>query len=158
MTEAVFPDLPVPAGTGDADLAGFRAAMIQMRAEMGSDVPFFTKSTGTYPPGTAIDPESGVPFDPTVGELGSAWGSASYRVGVYTHPIGGDMADSEVIANAVGWFEEGNIVIDMDPTDYADVEDATEVEWNGYRYEISHVDGSAIDNVEHRKLVFAKRL
>jgi hypothetical protein len=138
------------------DLTGFRDAMVTMRQEMGTDVPFFTRSNGTYPPGTAIDPETQEPFDPTVAESGSGWASASYRVGVYTAPVANDRTD-DAVANPVGWFENGNIVLDMAPDDYASAQDATEVEWNGYRYEISDVEGSEIRNVEHRKLVFARR-
>lgn len=137
------------------DLEGFRDAAILMRAEMGADVPFFTRVDGTFPPDTPIDPETGKPFDPAVAESGSAWGSAVLRAGVYTKPVTG--ADDDAIANAVGWFEQGAIVLDVDPDDYASVEAATEVEWNGDRYEISDVDGSSIDNVEHRKLVFARK-
>lgn len=137
------------------DLAGFRNAAIRMRAEMGADVPFFTRTDGTFPADTPLDPETGRPFDPAVAESGSAWGSAMVRAGVYTKPVVG--ADDDAIANAVGWFEEGRIVLDVDPDDYASVEAATEVEWNGARYEISDVDGSEIDNVEHRKLVFARK-
>jgi len=138
------------------DLAGFRDAAVRMRAEMGSDVPFFTRTDGTYPPGTAIDPETGKPFDPAAPESGSAWGSASLRVGVYTRALAASRED-DAVANAVGWFEEGHIVLDADPDEYAEVEDATEVEWNGERYEISDDDGSEIDNVEHRKLIFARK-
>lgn len=138
------------------DLAGFRDAAVRMRQEMGTDVPFFTRSQGGFPPGTPIDPETQLPFDPTVPESGSAWASASFRVGVYTKPVQGAM-DDDVFANAVGWFREGHIVLDMAPADADAAQDATEVEWNGSRYEISDRGGSEIRNVEHRRLIFARR-
>lgn len=138
------------------DLAGFRDAAVRMRAEMGTDVPFFTRVEGTYPEGTAIDPENGKPFDPTVAPVGSAWGSAVVRAGVYTENVPGSRED-DVARIAAGWFEDSNIVLDVDPDDYVTVEDATEVEYSDRRYEVSDVDGSEIDNVEHRKLIFARR-
>lgn len=137
------------------DLAGFRDAAVRMRAEMGEDVPFFTRVEGTYPPNTPIDPETQLPFDPTVAESGSAWASASLRVGVYSRPIAG--MEDDAIANAVGWFEEGNIVLDADPSDAESVEAAAEVEWQDERYEITDRDGSSIDNVRHRTLIFARK-
>lgn len=146
--------------TPEVNLEGFREAAVRMRQSMGTDVAFFTKSQGSYPPGTSLDPETGQPFDPTVPETGSGWASASLRVGVYTslHSTSGPRSrEDDVFATPVGWFEEGNAVLDADPDEYAEVESATEVEVSGIRYEIADVDGSAIDDVEHRKLIYIRR-
>lgn len=141
--------MPVP------DHAGFREAMVKMRMEFGEDVPFFTRVEGTYPPGVALDPETGQPFDPTVPATGSGWASAMMRVQVFSDALQPG-AEDDAKLTPVGWFEQGNIVLDADPEEYEAVSDAEEIEWLGERYVISDVDGGTIGEIENRKLIYAR--
>lgn len=142
--------MPVP------DHAGFREAMVKMRMEFGEDVPFFSRVDGAYPPGVALDPETGRPFDPTVTATGSGWASAAMRVQVFTDTLTPG-AEDDAVHTPVGWFEEGNIVLDADPEEYEALDDPEEVEWLGERYVISDVDGGTIGDVENRKLIYCRR-
>lgn len=139
------------------DLPGFRDATIRMRAEMGTDVAFFAPQAETYPAGTPLDPETGKPFDPVIQATASGFTSAAVRAGLYTKPVPSSRED-DAIANAVGWFEAGNIVLDVDINDEDLIADATEVEVRGERYAIADSDRDGVGDVEHRVLVFARQM
>lgn len=136
------------------DLAGFRDAMARHREELGGIIPFLSYTEGSYPPNTAIDPETQRPFDPTVQPVGSGVASAGVQANVFTSPF---TRDDDQEWNAVGWFEEGNIVLDISVADSAATADATEVEWMGERYEISDRDVRGVGATAHRVLVFARK-
>lgn len=129
--------------------------MVNMRVLMGEDVTFFTPQDSVYPVGTPLDPETQEPYDPTVVPLASGFASAVKHVGVYTRPVVG--MEDDATANAVGWFEEGNIIFDVAPEDYESIEDATEAQRFNERYEISDADDSGVAGTIHRVLLFARQ-
>lgn len=124
----------------EPDLDGFRKAMVNLRETMGRDVPFFTPTPTTWPEGTAIDPQTGEPYDPTIEPISSGFTSAAVRALVVL-PGAGVRAD-EVIAAAIGEVEEGRgvVVVGLDDWEAHDLEDATQVEIYDERWEIKQSD------------------
>jgi hypothetical protein len=59
------------------DLAGFADAQERLRGEFGEEVAFLFPAEVTWPADTAIDPESGEPYDPAVRAASSAVASAA---------------------------------------------------------------------------------
>lgn len=74
----------------DPDLAGYVAAQRRLRSKLGRIVKFYTERPPTYdlslPAGT-FDPESGLPYDPTVKPLSSGWVVASARASIAFAPL-----------------------------------------------------------------------
>lgn len=140
------------------DLDGFRDATVRMRAKLGKDIPFFTPVAGAYPPGTALDPESGEPFDPTIQQAGSGMTSQSVHCGVYPQPAPADFEDS-VKESALGAVDEADAVLDVAPGDFdtKNLDLATTVVISGETYEITDTDRDGIAGVVHRVLVFCRK-
>lgn len=146
----------------EPDLTGYREAQLTLIAKLGGDVPFFSPTVTTWPPGTVLDPESGVPYDPTILPTASGFASASVRCGVAIRPVGlsrRGIADDAVI-NALGLIEEGEGILIVPVADYDanNLDAATQVEVHDDRWEITQRTPDGIGNVEHRKLVYIRQL
>lgn len=111
----------------EPDLDGFRDASVRLRGEMGRPLWYLTPTPTTWPEGTALNPESGQPYDPTIVPLASGFASASAQTLVVL-PGGNDRVAKEVEA-AIGRVEEGAaaLVIAAKDWDALDLEDATGV-------------------------------
>lgn len=143
----------------DPDLPGFREAQVLLRQKFGEDVPFFTPTETKYPSGTPLDPESGLPYDPTVLPEASGFASASVRASVVFRPIQG-LGDSAK-TTPIGDIEEGRVVVMVSPEDFEeeDLEDATELEVHGERYRIKQTEYDQLgDGPAHRVIVHGEEL
>lgn len=60
----------------EPDLAGFRDAQERKRRAFSEPIVLLGPVEASYPPGTAMDPETGEPYDPTVTATASARASA----------------------------------------------------------------------------------
>lgn len=144
----------------ERDLDGFRDAMARMRGFMGRDVTFLKQIEGTYPVGTQVDPETGLPFDPTIEPVGATEQELAVPANVYTAVAGnrGAFKDDQQMS-AIGWLEAGNVIFDVSVSDFDSLglDDATAVEDLGSRYKISDTDPWFVGGVEYRVLVFAKK-
>lgn len=141
------------------DTNGFIDAMKRMRVAMGTQVPFYKTTTPTYPLGTALDPESGKPHDPTIAASGGAnTSSVTLTVGVYRGRVPAGRED-DTVETAIGRLEEGEALLDVDVDEYDDnaLDDATEVEVFGERYEIFDRDRDQVDGIEHRVLAWVRK-
>jgi len=121
------PSAPPPQSPGSAgpDLDGFRGASVRLRADMGRDLLYLTPTETTWPSGAVIDPQSGVPYDPTLVPLASGFSSASVNTLVVL-PGATDKAAKEIEA-AIGRIEEGGaaLVIGREDWDENALEAAT---------------------------------
>lgn len=111
----------------EPDLDGFRDASVRLRAAMGRPLWYLTPTPTTWPEGTALDPESGQPYDPTIVPLASGFSSASAQTLVVL-PGATDRVAKEVEA-AIGRIEVGDaaLVLAAKDWDALDLEDATGV-------------------------------
>jgi 3-dehydroquinate synthase class II len=111
----------------EPDLAGFRDASVRLRGAMGRPLWYMTPTPTTWPPGTALDPQSGQPYDPTIVPLASGFTSASAQTLVVL-PGATDRAAKDIEA-AIGRIEEGEaaLVIGSDDWQKLSLEDATGV-------------------------------
>lgn len=146
----------------EPDLAGFREASVTLREKFGQDVPFFSPTTTSYPPGTSLDPESGQPFDPTIQPTASGFASAVVRVGVVFRPMGLSRrgVEDDIKETAIGNLEEGTVVLISDPADYeAHLTDATECIVQDERYTLTQVEHDRMGNGPyHRVLLYAEQM
>lgn len=138
----------------EPDLDGFRDAQVRLREKFGRDVTFLIPIEGTYPSGHAINVETGKPLDPTVEAVGSGWASGSAKAVVIDRPIADD---DESVLTPAGWFEEGHMVLDIDPDDWDAVSAATMIETFDSRWEIRDSDLDGIE-VADRRLIHVEKV
>lgn len=143
----------------DPNLEGFREAQVTLRQKFGEDVPFFTPSETEYPEGTPLDPESGLPYDPTILPLASGFASAVVRASVVFRPIQGTRDSTRT--TPIGDIEEGSVVVMVSPQDFEeeDLDEATEMEIHGERYRIKQTEYDQLgDGPPHRVIVHGEEL
>lgn len=120
----------------ELDLAGFREAQITLREQFSQDVTFIRYDEPTYPSGTAMDPESGVPYDPTIAATASGITEIPASAEVFRGQRASDEGAEEV-ATAIGEIETGQAVLAIDPEDLAEIQGATEVVIDGETYRVT---------------------
>lgn len=110
------------------DLAGFRAAMERLNEEFGALAVFRIPPDPAdveWPEDAGIDPETGLPFDPTVEPVDDSGDvdEVTARVEVVHRTSQGD----QTTLGALGWVEEASLALILLPATKAAVEGATEV-------------------------------
>lgn len=144
------------------DFAGFAAAQGRLREHFGHDITFYLPGDApTYPPGTKVDPESGEPYDPTIEpSTGGEEVETVVRCNVVARPMGlsqrGISPDTE--RAAIGWVEEGGVVLIIDTEDKAALvdPDAVGFDYAGERYEVRQRDDDFLGPVQ-RYLIWGKQ-
>lgn len=101
------------------DLAGFRDAQKRLRQEFGEVVVFLGEVTATFPAGTAVDPETGKPYDPTAEPDSQTQASASALCDIVARPVFG----SEEQPSQGGIFETSHLILIADIDDRDLIED-----------------------------------
>jgi hypothetical protein len=142
----------------EPNVAGWMEAQDRLREKLGTTVYFLIPPTLTvedYPPGTSLDPETQLPFDPTVEPIS---GEQAQRVSVVAsvvhRPIDTDVRDA-ALNMPVGLVPSGNAALIISLADRPRVEDATEVEIWGERYRITEWRRDGL-TVQNRWIVFTQ--
>lgn len=136
--------------TESPDLAGFREARERKRALFSEPVVLIGPGVATYPAGVPLDPETGMPYDPTIEPTASG---ASALVAVeWVWRSSSDASD----AAAPGVFEKAHPMLIAASAAGSAVEGMTHFVGRGERYKIeaTHFDGiTGID----RLLIYGAR-
>jgi hypothetical protein len=100
----------------EPDLAGFRAAQDRARELFGEAVIMLAPVVvAEWPAGTALDPETNQPFDPTIQPVSSGQASASVNA-VVMQRVPSDVAER---ATAIGDLSTYSLILDVSPADHA---------------------------------------
>jgi hypothetical protein len=136
------------------DLEGFRQAQITLREKLGRDCVFLTPEGETWPSGVPLNAETGRPLDPTIEpESGGGFASATHRALVIDNPL---TDDDETINAPAGWFEDGHMVLSLDPDD--NIGSATHVQTFEQLWEIRDEDLDGLGDEAHRRLVHVRKV
>lgn len=136
------------------DLEGFRAAQRRHVANMGHDATFHLPGAQTYPAGTALDPQTGEPYDPRIQPETNTGGDVVKKVNVIQRPAGGGLEGPTVAArNAL--MSAADVVLILLAEDHAAVQTATHVTVFGERYKITLFQPDGIGTV-HRWLTYCE--
>lgn len=141
------------------DFEGFADAQDRLRENFGHDLTFYIPQDETYPAGTALDPETGKPYDPTIEpESGGDFATVVVRCSVVSRPMGLSRRGTEddVTLQAIGWVEDGGIVLICSAEDFGEISDATEVEYADERYVIRQTDHDYLGPVD-RFVIYARQ-
>lgn len=134
------------------DIAGYADAQHALRERFGERVDFLFEASVTFPPGTAIDPETGEPYDPTIEPTSSAQATASALCTVATRPS----KLEPVQPGPVGFLETDEVMVATDLTASASIEGAREMVVRDLRYLIEGMKPDGIAG-EQRFLTWGKR-
>jgi hypothetical protein len=141
----------------EPDIAGYAEAQALLRAKFGREVPFFTPTPTTWPPGVPTDAQ-GTPLDPTVAPLASGFASGTVNCNVAAKTATGDLA-APVIDGPIGLVDQRSLVLIMDFADFAGVEDATQAELFSKRYKVVDAQPDQVGGVDpQRYLVFVEKM
>lgn len=140
------------------DLEGFRDAQITLREQFSQPVEFFTPTATTWPSGTQIDPETGVPYDPTIAPTASGYSTVTASAEVFRGQ-GAARTVAEEVATAIGELETGEAVLAIDPADLADIQGSDFCEFDGEEWRITAAkDSDAIGPLDpDRVLIWVER-
>lgn len=141
-----------------ADIAGFKDAQVRLREQFGHDVPFYFASASTWPPGTPMDPETGLPYDPTILPVASGRASAVVSdVSVVHRPLGLSRRGvaGEDQQTAVGVFEdtESALIIGADSFVSNGLADAEWCRVHEEEWEITSFDADSLGETTPQRYV-----
>lgn len=106
------------------DPADFADAQQRLRDALGVDAVFLIPGEPTWPAGTALDPETGRPFDPFIDpESSTADTEVTVRCSFVHRPL--DTADPA--ATPIGTFDRGSAALIIPAAAINDMQDATRV-------------------------------
>jgi len=131
------------------NFAGFAEAQKRLRQEFGQELAWISYPDPAYPEGTEINPDNDRPYDPEVEPVNGGEVRTIVLASVVTRPVAGSTSlKDSVVKKAIGWLEEGGIVLIVDIEDYHLVRDATEVEYAGDVYTIRDDDHDYLGPVD----------
>lgn len=139
--------LPTP------NFAGFREAQERLRDHFGQDLIFTTPGEKTWPEGTEINSDTGLPYDPEVTPVESPQTQVHVSCNVVKDGVGSGGND-EATKTAAGWLKDGGIVIIVDISDWNLVRNATTVVYADDTYTIRDSRHDFIGSVD-RYLIWA---
>lgn len=138
------------------DLDGFTDAQRRLRGAFGEEIVFLFPEEVTWPPDTAIDPETGRPYDPVIEPSGSTQPTATVKCNVVFKAINRAGISGEAEATAVGWLEAGNMMLIADITDRATIDGAVRFQARDELWDIHSTLEDGIGGVQ-RYLVFGRK-
>lgn len=137
MPTGVIPNYTPATDVPGPDADGFRDAQELLNDTLGEDVTFIVLEPKVWPAGTPLDPETGVPFDPTIKPES---GGGEIATVIRCTPIEGrtrSLDRTEVGPSGVRDTEE--IVFSVKDGDYPAIQDAVFVDHNGERYHVTDI-------------------
>lgn len=131
-------------------LTEFRGAMERKRAAFAETVTFSKPGAHVWPPDTAIDPETGLPYDPVLAAEATELDTVDVPANVAIR------GQEDAKQNAAGWFDNTHALAIVDLARRGDVEDATHFVARGVQYQVvvSRADGVV---GEDRYLIYGRR-
>lgn len=119
------------------NIAGFKDAMSRLRQATGSPCTFHVPQTPVWPTGTKVDPHTGRPYDPTIkADSGSGYDDVVKTCGVIFKDASRLRPGADTRFEAGGEFSGMDAILDLDVSDYPDVEGAVRVSVFGMELKI----------------------
>lgn len=134
------------------DLAGFADAQHRLRTLFGEPIVFIWPPELTWPPGTELDEETGLPYDPTIQPATTDPDNRLALGDVATRPFNTD--DVEFVAPGV--VEREHVMLSMDLPYASAASGASNFTVRGNQYKLSSSRPDGVGG-EQRYLVFGRR-
>lgn len=138
----------------DPDLTGFAEAQAALRTKLGSPVTFLGPPTYTWPGGTPINVDTGMPFDPTVDPVTTTQTSDVVTCGVFFKAVNRGGAAQAALGSPAGWEERTRIFAIGPISAQAILEAAEEFILHGDHYKVDVVKVDEVVSGFQRVLVY----
>lgn len=138
------------------DIAGFRTAAVAMREQLGSKATFRIPVAQTWPGGTRINPDSGLPYDATVKPTSEPFTNIEKTILIIMKQGSPLRPQSDTFWEQAGDLSGMDIIVEIGPVDYADVKEASEMTINGLHYKIEEAKPFSLASSVYRYLVYGK--
>lgn len=138
------------------DVTGFVNAQAGLRSQLGLEVVFKVPIAEVWPGGTKINPDTGEPYDPTIKPTSDPFTELTKRCLVILKQASPLRPQSDSENEASGEMSGMDIIVDIAETDYAEVEDATEMIVNELNYRIRETKPFALADTRYRRLIYGQ--
>jgi hypothetical protein len=138
------------------DVTGFIAAQANLRSSLGSPVIFKVPVAQTWPEGTKINPDTGEPYDATIKPTSAAFTEVT-KVGLVILKQASPLRpQADTQESAVGEMSGMDIIIDLAESDFADVENASEMIVNNLTYRVREAKPVGFAGQRYRRLIYGQ--
>lgn len=136
------------------DIAGFIAASQELRTNFGSTVTFHVPNAPAWPAGTQINPDTGRPYSPMVKQTNPEYTDVTKTALIILKQGSPLRPQADERFTEAGLLSGMDIILDLDATDQAAVEGATEFTVNGDTYTLEEWKPFSLANQVYRYLVY----
>lgn len=136
------------------DIAGFRAAAKQLRAQFGSPCLFSIPVAATWPGGTKINADTGRPYDATVVRTNAAFTTTTKTVLIIMKQGSPLRPQPDATFAEPGLMSGMDIILDLDNDDYAAVQNASEFTIDTLDYKVEEFKPFGLAGQLYRWLVY----
>lgn len=138
------------------DVTGYVASAQRLREQLGTLATFEIPVNPVWPEGTKINPDTELPFDPTIKPTSGEFTTVEKMVLIILKQGSPLRPQSDTYWEQVGEMSGMDIIVDMAPADWATVELASEMVVNGLTYKIQEAKPFSIGDTLYRWLVYGK--
>jgi hypothetical protein len=137
-----------------SDIADFITATKGLRSGQGSPVTFLVPQEPTWPPGTAINPDTNTPYDAMVKRTNAEYDEVVKTCGVILKQASPLRPQSDIRVEPAGIMEAQDIILDVDSDDYPDIAEASDFMVNGQTYTVEERKPFSIGGQLYRYLIY----
>jgi hypothetical protein len=138
------------------DIPGFIAAADNLRSLFGTATQFLIPVAATWPLGTKINPDTGMPYDATIKATSEPFTTITKTVLIILKQGSPLRPQSDTFWEQVGDVSGMDIIVDISGGDYGEVETASDMEINGLTYKIEEAKPFSVGGSIYRYLVYGK--
>jgi hypothetical protein len=138
------------------DVQGFIAASQQLRQNFGSIATFSLPVSPVWPDDTAINPDTGAPYDAMVVRSNASYTTVDLTVLVIVKQGSPLRPQSDTEWEPAGDLSGMDIILDIDALDYASVQEATEFAINDLNYKLEEWKPFSMANDMYRYLCYGR--
>jgi hypothetical protein len=140
---------------GTGDVADFVAAQDSLRAQLGAEVTFGVPTDPQWPEGTAINADTGVPFDATVVQSNAEFDYTTITCLVIEKQGSPLRPQADTYFNQSGFRSGMDIILDVATADYeATVANATTFTVDGDDFSVEEAKPFSIGTTIYRYIVY----
>lgn len=137
------------------DIAAFVAAQDELRQSAGTLVSFGVPQDPTWPAGTPINPDTGLPFDATVTQANAEFQWVDVPVLVIEKEASPMRPQADAYFNESGFREGMDLILDVGAADYdATVSQATTFKYAGRDFQIAESKPFTLGGTTYRWLTY----
>lgn len=142
-------------GPTAAEVQDFAAAQDELRTNLGTVASFGVPSAPQWPAGTAINPDTGVPYDPLIVQSNAEFTWTDVTVLIIEKQASPMRPQADTNFDQAGMMEGMDIILDVATVDYeATVQYASRFAIMGKNYDIEESKPFAVGNQTYRWVIY----